>query len=150
MPQPPTAQAALDRLGLEAVCDRIIEGQSVNAICRAIEISASAFWRWVAADAERSARVKSARIASAATFAEQAGEVLEDKSIPIDRGREIASHKRWEAKMRNPRDFGEKLELSGELALHNLSAEELDARAATLAKQIAEAQAVAQSATGNA
>lgn len=62
---------------------------------------------------------------------------LEDRSIPVDRAREIASHKRWQAKIRNPRQYGEKLELSGGLDIQNLSEQEVDARAAAIAARLA-------------
>lgn len=137
MPQPPTARDALDAMGLDAICDRIINGDSVRQICLKEEIGVASFWKWVASDAERSARVTSARVASAATLEEDAGSVLEDKQIPVDRAREIASHKRWQAKIRNPRQYGEKLELSGGLDIQNLSEQEVDARAAAIAARLA-------------
>jgi hypothetical protein len=140
MPQPPTARDALDRLGLESICDRIREGQSVNEICRSIEISASAFWRWIEADAERSARVRVSRTASAAAMEEKAETVLLDKQMEIQRARELASHYRWAAKVRNPREYGEKLELTGEMTIQNLTSEEVEARASALLIEIAEAE----------
>lgn len=142
MPQPNYAEQALNIIGLDEICDRILGGESVRQLCGEFKVGVASFWRWVSLDAERSARVKSARQASAASIDEKALEVLQDNSIPVDRAREIASHMRWQARVRDPRQFGEKLELSGELALNNLSADELDARAATLAKQIAEASAI--------
>lgn len=124
-------------MGLDAICDRIINGDSVRQICLKEEIGVASFWKWVASDAERSARVTSARVASAATLEEDAGSVLEDKQIPVDRAREIASHKRWQAKIRNPRQYGEKLELSGGLDIQNLSEQEIDSRAAAIAARLA-------------
>lgn len=111
----PEAQEKLDRKGVDWVCDRIEDGDSLTAIARTLDIGVSTFTRWIGADAERSARIASARRASALSMAHKAEAVLldlDDDGSPaaIARARELASHYRWEAKMRNPRDFGEKVQ----------------------------------------
>lgn len=145
MPTPPTAREALDRKGIESICDDIISGMSIRQIAANLGTTDFAVRRWLALDASRSARALAARKISASHFAEEALDVVRDKSIPVDRAREIASHMRWMAKTRDPVQFGDKLELGGELTLNSLSSEELIARNAAIAAEIAKLQGQAPS-----
>lgn len=139
MPTPPTASAALDELGIEAFCDKLIDGQSYTIIAKELGIGKSSIARWLAADAERSARAREALILSAATEADKAEAVLlghvkgaGDMALDPATKRELAFHYRWLARVRNPRDYGEKLQVDSNHTIVNLSDEEIARRAARI------------------
>ena len=123
----PEAQIKLDMHGLEAFVDDIIDGKSYRAIAKELGIGVSSIIRWLASDSERSARVKQALTSSAIDCDDEALETLKDENIEPARAREIASHLRWRARVRNPREYGDKLEIDQKTTVVNLSAEELQA-----------------------
>jgi hypothetical protein len=127
----------LDELGIEGFCDEVIGGKSYTKIAADHEVSKAALLRWLAADPDRSARARDARVLSSHTFDDMAEEVLRDTGIEPARAREIASHLRWRASKIAPRDYGDKLELTGTLDIQNLSEQEVDARAASIAARLA-------------
>lgn len=137
MPQPPTAEQALDAFGIENLVDHILEGGTFRDLAEKLGISRSAIYRWVGLDADRSTRVHSARVSSAMDLAEEARVVLRDKDIPIDRGREIASHCRWESRIRDPKQFGDKVQVDQNVTqLDSLSDSQLLERVAMLESKL--------------
>ena len=122
----PEAQLKLDALGLEAFIDEILDGKSYRDIAREMGIGISAIARWLSVDSERSARVKAALTQTAVNCDDEALEVLRDKGMEPARAREIAHHLRWRARVRDPRQYGEKLEIDQKTTVVNLSNEELE------------------------
>lgn len=115
--------AKIAEIGIDQVCYMIQhEDLSYAEIASRFYVSTNTLVNWLEADAARSARAKAARVASAKRCDELALEALHnipdgaDKAV-IARQREIASHYRWRAKVRNPAEFGDKVqtELSGEI-----------------------------------
>lgn len=111
------ATEKLDQLGVDALCDRICAGESQVEIAQDIGVGIATLSRWIAADVERSARVREARISAARTYADMAEKQLKDATDPfgLAKAREIASHYRWKASKANPREYGDKVqqEVSG-------------------------------------
>ena len=119
---------------LEILCERIHSGAMLTEIARGLGCSFGTLSAWIAADPDRSARVREARIASAAAYEEQALEGIQGASNPfaLAKAKEVAHHLRWKASKLNPKDFGDKVELEhkGNLAL--LSDEQVASQLASL------------------
>lgn len=111
------ATEKLDQLGVDALCDRICAGESQTAIARDLGIGVATLSKWIAAEPERSARVREARISAARSFDEMAEDELRRAEDPfgLAKARELASHYRWKASKANPREYGDKVqqEVSG-------------------------------------
>lgn len=141
------AAQTIDKLGVDGLCDRICAGESQTAIAESLEIGVATLSRWIAADPERSARVREARIAAARAFDEMAEAELRAAVDPftLARARELASHYRWKASKSNPREYGDKLEIDQKTTLTDLTEEQINARLARLINQSGEAGATGTS-----
>ncbi len=96
----PVAREALDSYGVDAICADVADGRSLTAISKTCGVSVGSLLTWLAADAERSARVNEARRVTAWYWDERAEGVLAAaprEVVEISRAREIASHYRWRA-----------------------------------------------------
>jgi len=100
----------LDQLGIDGLCDRIINGESQRKICASLGITLAIMGRWIALDPDRSARVREARMQAADAYADMAEDDLE--ALParpepgeVAKARELASHRRWKAAMANPERY---------------------------------------------
>lgn len=124
----------LDELGIDWLCGRVINGDSQTAIARELGIGVSTISDWIAADPERSARVREARISAARTFSEKAELVIAEASDPfaLAKAKELAHHYRWQASKASPREYGDKLEIEQKTTITDLTEEQLDERIAKL------------------
>jgi hypothetical protein len=109
---------AIALLGEDGLCDRVDAGESVNQVAVSIGVTRRSLWDWIDAEPTRSARVREALKNSAAEYDDKAEKVLLD--LPRDatpaevaRARELAQHYRWRASKRNPKKYGDKLQLGG-------------------------------------
>ena len=130
-----TASEKLDAFGIEAICDMIKADNSLASIAEKIGVSDSTIGRWIAEDAGRSARTREARIESAAACDRLALNALieipdDGTNAQVARQREIASHYRWRAKTRNPKDYGDTVKVDAEII--TLTPEQVAARLAVL------------------
>lgn len=109
------AKQRIDAYGLDAVCDDIIGGNSLTSIAKSLSVSVGTLLSWVEADVERSARVREARAYTARLWDERAEEGirLAEDELSLKKAKEIAHHYRWRASKIAPREYGDKLELSG-------------------------------------
>lgn len=109
-------RAALDALGIDALCERIIGGESMTAIAESAGSSAPVLVAWIAADAERSARAREARTLSARLWDEKAEAEIRQASdvFELSRAKELAHHYRWRGSKIAPKEYGDKLELAGD------------------------------------
>lgn len=116
------------------LCSRIRQGESLTGISRTVGCNIATLSDWIAADPQRSARVREARIASAQAFDEMALEAIRTAGDPfeLNRAKEEAHHLRWRASKINPRDYGDKVEVDNKVTLANLSQEQLDQQLGTL------------------
>jgi hypothetical protein len=113
MPQEPIVRDKLNALGIDALCDRIASGVSLTALAESLEISRYAMSSWIAADENRSARAREARIIAASAYADLALAAIKDapaNPIELSRARELASHYRWQASKASPQEYGDKVE----------------------------------------
>lgn len=107
-------KSAFDYPGaLEEICTRIEGGETMAAIAKDHGVHRSRLTRWVQADPERRAAVEAARIASAEALVEEADEGLRKATnmFELRRADARAYHLRWLAKSRDPRRFGDKMQL---------------------------------------
>lgn len=111
----------LEAMGIDEICELISSGKSQRQIADELSINPAHFSKWLAADVQRSARAREARVLSAAHWDLQAERVLidSDETLPgsIAKARELASHYRWRAKSYDKNQYGDKIstELSGSL-----------------------------------
>ena len=98
-------------VNIDAICDMIVEGNSLTHIAKTVGVHVSALVRWVENDPQRSALVREARVRSAKIWDERAEAVIAaapDK-FELERARELAHHYRWRAKAIAPREYGDKV-----------------------------------------
>ena len=100
----------LDIYGIEKVIQSIKDCKSITAIAVAARVSKGTLIAWIAADSDRSTRVREARADTAMLWDESAEQVLTDAKDPLSlaKARELASHYRWRASKISPKDYGDK------------------------------------------
>lgn len=128
MPTPPTARTALDALGIDAFCDEIANGKSLTKIAEMLGCNIASVSNWLSADAQRSARARQTRAAAAWYWDEQAEQELRDAALTpeaVAKARELAQHFRWRAKVTDPANYGDKVDMNhrGVLAVANIPVE---------------------------
>lgn len=99
---------------IDNICDDILSGLSYRDIATKYGTNLSAVHKFCI-DEKHSARVNDSRAISADTYADKAEDVLKEAegTIPeITRARELASHYRWKASKRNPKVFGDKVDVT--------------------------------------
>jgi hypothetical protein len=98
-------------MSIEYVVDSIASGVSMTQLAREADVSIGTFLAWLEDDADRSARVRTARVRSAKIWDEKAAQVIENapSKFELERARELAHHYRWRAKAIAPRDYGDKV-----------------------------------------
>ena len=131
------ATSSLNAYGIDKVCEHLMEGKSQSHIAEQIGVGLASLIRWIAADVERSARAREARIAAARQFDEKAEAELRAASDPftLAKARELAQHYRWKASKASPKEYGDKIEIDQKTTLVDLTDEQLDARLAQLLEQ---------------
>ena len=150
--KPGEAEAVLNALGLETLCDRLVSGETQTAICKSLGITKGSLGRWISLDAERQARVREARIEAAQAYDDLAEEAIKKArgKDGIAKARELAHHYRWRASKANPREFGEKLEIDQQTTIINLSDEEIERRMERIRSSLAAAQRAREPSDGQA
>lgn len=128
--KPGEAEAILNAFGLEALCDRLVNGETQTSICKSLGIMRGSLSRWVSLDVERQARVHEARIEAAQAFDDLAEDAIKKArgKDGIAKARELAHHYRWRASKANPREYGEKLQVDQTSTIINLSDDEIERR----------------------
>lgn len=111
-------KAKLDAIGIDAVCELILEGASRASIARKFGMSQSSFINWLAADPDRSVRAREAMVESSELWNERAETVLieADETVPgaIAKAKELSQLYRWRAKCYAPKRFGDKVAVGGD------------------------------------
>lgn len=132
-PKPTTVQM-LDEVGVEAICRRIIEGESMTAIAASFGLGTGSLRYWVSLDISRSARVREARALTGAACDDEALDRIDAASDPFElaKAREAAQHLRWRAKAIAPKEYGEKVSMETTIKYADLTDEQIDARLAAL------------------
>lgn len=125
--KPRPAQDKLDAAGLDAICSHFKEGMGYGEISRKYGVGQARLFDWLAAVPERSARARAARSEAAASYEEQAARGIEEARDPFElaKAKELAYHLRWRASKVNPREYGEKLDVTQTTTVRDVSDEAL-------------------------
>lgn len=116
-PQPKPTQDYLDTIEDEVIA-RLYNGESIGELSRRYKFGLSAWYGWMHQTTERVARVTAAMKHSSHAYADKAEQVLKRakaNKIEIQRARELAHHYRWMARVREPKIYGDKLELDAKV-----------------------------------
>jgi len=103
-------------LNIDLICEDIMSGLSYRAIADKYNTNYTAIHNFLSKE-NHSVRANEARRISADTFADKAEKVLieAEGTIPeISRARELASHYRWAASKKNPREYGDKVDITSD------------------------------------
>lgn len=104
-----TSHEKLDALGLDAICEAIVERNSLTKIARDAGVPVSGLLGWIEADPERSARVRETRAVTARLWDEQAEQVINSArdEFELKKAKELAHHYRWRGSKIAPREYGD-------------------------------------------
>lgn len=139
-PCKPTAEDVLADIGIDEICRRLASGEGQGEIADSIGVNRGTFSIWLASDDKRSTRAREARTTSARHWDSQAEAVLiganDDKPGAIAKARELASHYRWRAKCYAPKDYGDKIDVTADVTVRDLSEDQLRDKAKALADKL--------------
>lgn len=102
------------QLNIDDIITQIIDGKTFRQMAAQFSVPLSTLHDFIA-KAEHSARARAALELSASQYANKAEEVLinaKGNSIEISRARELAQHYRWMAGKRNPKTYGDKIDMT--------------------------------------
>jgi hypothetical protein len=111
-PASPTPVAdKLAAIGIDGVCEALTNGKTMTAIAQEAKVSVGSLLAWIAADTDRSARAREARIQAAKVWDEQALNLITaaKDQFQLAKARESAQHLRWRASKIAPKEYGDKL-----------------------------------------
>jgi hypothetical protein len=123
--------------GEEVILDRIADGTYMNALACEIGVATTSFYHWAFATPEREKLVKDAQRLAGTADAAKAEKILSDlprdaSPAEIVRARELASHWRWQAKMRDRATYGDQSELLVKTEVSGMTLDEIEAELAQL------------------
>lgn len=111
--KPPALTIAqrLDEYGIDAICERIQNMESLTDIARSFGWRNSKIIEWLAADPVRSARAREARASSASQWDDDAMRRIDaaTDSFELAKAKEAAHHLRWRASKIAPKEYGDKV-----------------------------------------
>jgi hypothetical protein len=84
MPQPPIARTKLDSIGIDALLERLEQGESISSIASGVGVSATALKNYLHADDDRSARTQAALSIGAEVYETRAWQALDIKAEVLD------------------------------------------------------------------
>lgn len=142
-PKPGSKPRVTDALELGAVCDLISVGTSLSAIAEQYKVSLGSLIAWISETPERAARTRTARQEAAKLWDEEATRLIAEATdgFALSKAKELAHHYRWRASKIAPREYGERLELAGDIGVNTMSEDQIDAKIAALAaKKLSESK----------
>ncbi len=101
---------------IDDIIECIIQGDTYAVMAKTFDVSLGLLHEFLT-KGEHSARVLAAMRQSAKSYADKAEQVLKDAEATreeIMRARELAQHYRWAASKRNPKEYGDKLDLTSD------------------------------------
>lgn len=107
-------ETSISRIDIELLIDMIIDGKTYRQMADIFGVKLSTLSDFVAKP-EHSARVKEALKTSSDTYADKAEQVLIDAKsnlIEVQRAKELSQYYKWKASKRNPRDYGDKMDVT--------------------------------------
>lgn len=103
-------------MDIDIIIDMIIDGDSFRTMASKLNVKLSTLHAFTSLP-EHSARIRNALEISAQSYEEMAEQVLisaESDKNEIARARELAQHYRWKASKRNPRRYGDKIDVTSD------------------------------------
>ena len=100
-------------INIDKVIESILEGKTYRAIAEENNVALSTLHDFCS-KTEHSARVKWALEVSASSYDDLAIEAIKgarSNMVEMQRARELAQHYRWKASKRNPKKYGDKLDV---------------------------------------
>ena len=119
------SRTKLDKLGVDEIIEMITEdGSSLRGIANEVGVSIAALLNWIAAEPDRSARVREARAGMAKLWDEKAEDMLRqaEDEFGLKKAKELAHHYRWRASKTAPKEYGDQVEVKGSFTLEQLVA----------------------------
>lgn len=116
-PKPKTKRVrnTIKRFDIDIVCNRLVEGVKWQYIADEFKMPVSTLHNFISNNTEFSARVKLAKETSSESYADKAEQVLlqaEGTKEELMRARELAQHYRWMAGKRNPKKYGDRVDVT--------------------------------------
>ena len=107
-----TAGQRMEAYGIDAIADDVSGAKTMTEIAAAIGVTVGQLSTWIAADVERSARVREARTVAARYWDERSEKEILSASDPFElaRAKELAHHYRWRAAKIAPKEYGDKIQ----------------------------------------
>lgn len=111
----PKAKNKLAVIGIDVICAKIMDGNSMTDIAAESGVSFGTLHAWLAANPEHSARAREARAATAKLWDDKATSTIESAGdqFELSKAKELAHHYRWRASKIAPREYGDKLAVGG-------------------------------------
>lgn len=103
-------------LNIDFIIEDILNGMTYRAMAQKYGVPLSTFNDFIS-NPEHSARAKNAQITSAQTFEDKAEEVLinaERDGVEIQRAKELSQLYKWKARVRNPKAYGDKIDVTSD------------------------------------
>lgn len=113
--RPPSAEAILDKVGLQKLCDEIADGKTLRQLCAELGVDRGSLRRWMSLTEERTKQITEARITAAEAFVDEADDGIKKarNAFQLAKAKERGYHLRWRASKADPRRFGDKLAVGG-------------------------------------
>lgn len=115
-PQPGSKPRVTDGLDIDEVCQRISDGDYLDTIAKDNGIRIGTLLAWLDETPDKSARARAARQATAKYWEEKAASGIADAKdgFELSKAKELAHHYRWRASKIAPKEYGDKVALTGE------------------------------------
>ena len=134
-PKPRDVYERLDLLGLDWVCEELIQGRSIRSIARELDTSATSLLRWLDREPGRMRQYQLARQAQADAIVDELIE-LADSPVPVDeQGRTDSAAvnqlrlrvdtRKWIASKFRPGVYGDRVEVSADVSTKDLTPDQI-------------------------
>lgn len=145
---PPTTAQKLDKIGIEAICEQVSECVTLRVIAQSAGVSKGSLITWLSGHADQYARAREAQGDKLAedllqiaddglndTYVDADGNVKTDQDV-IARSRLRVDARKWLAGKMAPKKYGDKLDITADVTVSQLTDEQLMAKAKALADKL--------------
>lgn len=142
------ARQKIEAVGIEAICERIANSESLRSIAESIGVSQGSVIVWLAEFPEQYARAREFQADALAdeimaiadesamdTYVDENGNTRTNQEV-VARSRLRVDSRKWIASKFKPKMYGEKLNLDGEFKVQNLTEEQILSRLSALSDKL--------------